>query len=158
MVRADFFARLCCIASERMETNASSIEYTHRVLRFIQPVSMCDMSLTDLLGELQRDPWPVPQGKRPLRSTGAALSVALGLLEVCDPVRVRSSSSSRYLQALYPNTGARLMLFIAGPCTRGPGIVIDEELKHTIRSHHDIEKDGAKYMKRAIKVSDSPNH
>lgn len=40
------------------------------------------MNLTDLLGELQRDPWPVPQGKRPLRSTGVALSVAVGLLEV----------------------------------------------------------------------------
>lgn len=40
------------------------------------------MSLTDLLGELQRDPWPVQQGKRALRSTGAALSIAIGLLEV----------------------------------------------------------------------------
>jgi hypothetical protein len=45
------------------------------------------------------------------------------------------------------------MLFIAGPCTQGPGIIIDEEQKHTIRSHHDIEKDNAKYMKRAIKVT-----
>lgn len=42
----------------------------------------CDFSLTDLLGELQRDPWPVAQGKRPLRSTGVALSIAVGLLEV----------------------------------------------------------------------------
>lgn len=51
--------------------------------RFLQPVHRCDMSLTDLLGELQRDPWPVPQGKRSLRSTGVALSIAVGLLEVC---------------------------------------------------------------------------
>ncbi|CAF0777901.1 unnamed protein product [Adineta ricciae] len=102
--------------------------------KFIQPVSVCDMSLTDLLGELRPDPWPVSQAKRSLRSTGAALSVATGLLE-----------------ALYPNTGARLMLFIAGPCTQGPGMIIDEELKHTIRSHHDIETDNAKYMKKAIK-------
>ncbi|CAF0817521.1 unnamed protein product [Didymodactylos carnosus] len=106
--------------------------------KFIQPVSTCDMSLTDLLGELQRDPWPVPQGRRPLRSTGSALSIAVGLLET-----------------LYPNTGARIMLFIAGPCTQGPGIVIDEELKHTIRSHHDIEKDNAKYMKKAVKFYES---
>ncbi|UJR26099.1 hypothetical protein I4U23_007445 [Adineta vaga] len=106
--------------------------------KFIQPLSACDMSLTDLLGELQRDPWPVSQGKRPLRSTGAALSVATGLLET-----------------LYPNTGARIMLFIAGPCTQGPGIIIDEELKHTIRSHHDIETDNAKYMKKAIKFYES---
>lgn len=51
-------------------------------LRFLQPVHKIDMNLTDLLGELQRDPWPVPQGKRPLRSTGVALSIAVGLLEV----------------------------------------------------------------------------
>lgn len=50
--------------------------------RFLQPVHKCDYSLTDLLGELQRDPWPVAQGKRPLRSTGVALSIAVGLLEV----------------------------------------------------------------------------
>lgn len=40
------------------------------------------MNLTDLLGELQRDPWPVTQGKRPLRSLGVAMSIAVGLLEV----------------------------------------------------------------------------
>ena len=50
--------------------------------RFLQPVQKIDMNLTDLLGELQRDPWPVPQGKRPLRSSGVALSIAVGLLEV----------------------------------------------------------------------------
>lgn len=54
------------------------------VFRFLQPVHKVDMNLTDLLGELQRDPWPVPQGKRPLRSTGVALSIAVGLLEVKD--------------------------------------------------------------------------
>jgi protein transport protein SEC23 len=92
------------------------------------------MNLTDLLSELQRDPWPVPQGKRPLRSTGAALSIAIGLLE-----------------ALYPNCGARIMTFIGGPCTQGPGMIADEELKFPIRSHHDIDKDNVKYMKKAIK-------
>lgn len=50
--------------------------------RFLQPIHKIDMNMTDLLGELQRDPWPVTQGKRPLRSTGVALSVAVGLLEV----------------------------------------------------------------------------
>ena len=38
--------------------------------KFLQPVHKCDMALTDLLGELQRDPWPITTGKRPLRSTG----------------------------------------------------------------------------------------
>jgi len=40
------------------------------------------MDLTDLLGELQTDPWPVAADKRPYRSTGAALSIAISLLEV----------------------------------------------------------------------------
>ena len=40
------------------------------------------MDLTDLLGELQTDPWPVAADKRPLRSTGTALSIAVSLLEV----------------------------------------------------------------------------
>lgn len=60
--------------------------------RFLQPVHKCDMSLTDLLGELQRDPWPVPTGKRPLRSTGVALSIAIGLLEVWSPLYINLST------------------------------------------------------------------
>lgn len=102
--------------------------------RFLQPVHKCDMVLTDLLGELQHDPWPVSQGKRPLRSTGVALSIAVGLLE-----------------CTYPNTGARIMLFVGGACTQGPGMVVDDELKNPIRSHHDIEKDACKFMKKAMK-------
>jgi len=102
--------------------------------RFLQQVQKCDMYLTDLLGELQRDPWPIPQGKRPLRSTGAALSIAVGLLECA-----------------FPNTGARIMLFAGGACSQGPGMVVNDDLKQPIRSHHDIDKDNAKFMKKATK-------
>ncbi|XP_045443685.1 protein transport protein Sec23A isoform X4 [Pipistrellus kuhlii] len=102
--------------------------------RFLQPVQKIDMNLTDLLGELQRDPWPVPQGKRPLRSSGVALSIAVGLLE-----------------CTFPNTGARIMMFIGGPATQGPGMVVGDELKTPIRSWHDIEKDNAKYVKKGTK-------
>ncbi|EEC12100.1 protein transport protein sec23, putative [Ixodes scapularis] len=109
--------------------------------RFLQPVHKCDMSLTDLLDSLQRDPWPVSQGKRPLRSTGVALSIAVGLLE-CS----------------YPNTGARIMLFTGGPCTQGPGMIVGDELKYTIRSHHDISKDNCKNMRRAIKHYEALAH
>uniref|UniRef100_A0A8D3ECJ3 Protein transport protein SEC23 n=1 Tax=Scophthalmus maximus TaxID=52904 RepID=A0A8D3ECJ3_SCOMX len=101
---------------------------------FLQPVHRVDMNLTDLLGELQRDPWPVPQGKRPLRSTGVALTVAVGLLE-----------------GTFPNTGARVMLFIGGPPTQGPGMVVGDELKTPIRSWHDIQKDNARHLKKATK-------
>lgn len=102
--------------------------------RFIQPIQQCEFVLTSILEELQRDPWPVQAQKRPLRSTGAALSIASGLLESC-----------------FPNTGARIMLFCGGPCTQGPGMVVGHELKEAMRSHHDIEKDHAKHMKKAAK-------
>lgn len=108
------------------------------VNKFLQPVQMCDINITDILGELQRDPWPVPQGKRALRSTGVALSIAVGLLE-----------------CTYPNAGGRIMLFIGGPCSQGPGQVVNDDLREPIRSHHDIHKDNAKYMKKAIKHYDA---
>uniref|UniRef100_A0AAX7UFX9 Protein transport protein SEC23 n=1 Tax=Astatotilapia calliptera TaxID=8154 RepID=A0AAX7UFX9_ASTCA len=106
--------------------------------KFLQPVQKIDMNLTDLLGELQRDPWPVTQGKRPLRSLGVAMSIAVGLLE-----------------CTFPNTGARIMTFIGGPATQGPGMVVGDELKTPIRSWHDIEKDNTKFMKKATKHYES---
>lgn len=45
------------------------------------------------------------------------------------------------------------MTFIGGPATQGPGMVVGDELKIPIRSWHDIEKDNAKFMKKATKVS-----
>ncbi|XP_049596991.1 protein transport protein Sec23A isoform X1 [Syngnathus scovelli] len=106
--------------------------------RFLQPVQKVDMNLTDLLGELQRDSWPVVQGKRPLRSLGVAMSIAVGLLE-----------------CTFPNTGARIMTFVGGPATHGPGMVVGDELKTPIRSWHDIEKGNAKFMKKAAKHYES---
>ncbi|GAV00548.1 hypothetical protein RvY_11379 [Ramazzottius varieornatus] len=102
--------------------------------RFIQPVEKCRESLADVIDQLQKDPWPTTAGKRPLRATGAALGIAVSLLEAC-----------------FPNTGARAMLFIGGPCTQGPGMVVGEELKIPIRSHHDIVKENAPFLKKATR-------
>jgi len=102
--------------------------------RFLQPVQECEMMLQDILADLRRDPWPIATGKRALRASGAALSIAVGLLEAC-----------------YPNTGARILEFLGGACSHGPGMVVDDDFKNPIRSHHDIEKDTCKFMKKAIK-------
>ncbi|KAF5389531.1 hypothetical protein D9757_004207 [Collybiopsis confluens] len=99
-----------------------------------RPAQQCEFQLTGILESLQRDPWPVANDKRALRCTGVALSVAIGLLETT-----------------YPNTGARIMLFSGGPATEGPGMVVSNELKEPIRSHHDIDRDSAKHYKRAMK-------
>ena len=47
------------------------------------------------------------------------------------------------------------MLFIGGPCTLGPGMVVGPEKKEFIRAHHDIIKDNAvaKYLSKAQKVN-----
>ena len=102
------------------------------VSRFLLPVSQCEYQLTGILEQLQRDPWPVPSDKRAQRCTGAALGVAVGLLETT-----------------YQNTGARIMLFCGGPATQGPGQVVAPELRERIRSHHDIEKDNVRFFRRA---------
>ena len=93
------------------------------------------MNLTDLISALQPDSWPVPDGRRPDRSTGSALSVAIGLLE-----------------CTYPNVGARIMMFVGGPATQGPGMVVSNDLHETIRTHHDMDKENCRYMKKALKV------
>lgn len=43
------------------------------------------------------------------------------------------------------------MMFIGGAASQGPGMVVNDDLKEPIRSHHDIEKDNAPYLKKAIK-------
>ncbi|CAB3396773.1 unnamed protein product [Caenorhabditis bovis] len=106
--------------------------------KFLQPISECDESINDLIDQITVDRWPVPQGHRPLRATGAALAVAVTLLESC-----------------FPNTGARIMTFIGGACTHGPGAVVGEELKNPIRSWHSIKEDNAPFMKKATKFYDS---
>ena len=95
--------------------------------RFLQPVSACGAALDALLGELQADSWPVPAAHRAVRATGAALAIAVSLLE-----------------CTYQTTGARVMLFMGGPCTHGAGLVVDDDLRNVIRSHKDILKDEAR--------------
>ena len=114
-------------------------QYLGAGARFLLPVSSCEWQLTNALEQLQKDPWPVANDKRPLRCTGVALSVAVGLLE-----------------SSFANTGARIMLFAGGPGTEGPGMVVGPELREPIRSHHDIERDNIKYYKKATKVRLSP--
>lgn len=104
------------------------------------PVKDCEFVLTSILENLQRDPWPVADDKRPERCTGVAMSVAVGLLETT-----------------FPNTGARMMLFSGGAASEGPGMVVSNELREPIRSHHDIEKESAKHYKKATKVKYSSN-
>ena len=105
---------------------------------FLLPVQDAELTLTTILEQLQVDAWVVGPGKRPERCTGVAMAIAVSVLE-----------------ATFPNSGGRIMLFAAGPCTVGPGTVVGTELKEMLRSHNDLEKDHAKHFKKAVKHYDA---
>lgn len=111
---------------------AAGLNPAKNISKFMKPASQIETVVTSILEQVGKNTWPTQAGRRPLRAVGAALSVAINILEIS-----------------YPNSAARIMLFLGGPCTVGPGIIVDDDLKNTIRTHHDIEKDNAKYMKKA---------
>ncbi|GAB4862048.1 Protein transport protein S23 C [Ancistrocladus abbreviatus] len=104
------------------------------ISRFLLPASDCGFALNSLLEELQKDPWGVPADERAARCTGTALSVAAHLLGTC-----------------VPGSGARIMAFIGGPSTEGPGAIVSKSLSEPIRSHKDLDKDSAPHYHKAVK-------
>ncbi|KAA8498136.1 Protein transport protein SEC23 [Porphyridium purpureum] len=101
--------------------------------RFLQPLSESEFILTSLLENTKPDPWPVPAQERARRATCTALSIAVGLLENS-----------------HANFGARIELLVGGPCTVEPGKVAGLKLDDILRSHNDIEKEQAPYVKKAL--------
>lgn len=101
---------------------------------FLLPMSECEFNFTTALEELQPCSFPVVPGHRPRRATGAAIAIATGLLEGC-----------------LPNAGARIMVFVAGPTTTGPGMIVDTDLEKSIRTHQDLLNDNSPYYKKACK-------
>lgn len=103
----------------------------------MRSVSDCEFAINSLLDELQRDSFPVSSDQRPARCTGAALKVAAGMLAACSP-----------------ETGARIISFVGGPCTEGPGLIVSKDLTDPIRSHKDLVKDSAAHFNKAVKFYD----
>ncbi|CAD6253755.1 unnamed protein product [Miscanthus lutarioriparius] len=143
------------IAGARNGLSAESIA------RFLLPASECEFVLNSVIEELQKDPWPVPADKGSSRCTGVALSVAASLLGVC-----------------VPGSGARIMAFVGGPSTEGPGsesynlnhekgvfqilvtlphrpaataMIVSKSLSEPIRSHKDLDKGSAPLYNKAVK-------
>ena len=110
-----------------------SIAISPSAFRFLMPVEQAEFAISTLFEQLERDPWPVEADKRPARATGAALSIALSVLESC-----------------VPQSGARVLLFSSGPATIGPGMIVGRELKENIRAHKDLVTDSGKYYRKAV--------
>eukprot|EP00268_Persea_americana_P036418 TRINITY_DN3589_c1_g1_i1.p1 TRINITY_DN3589_c1_g1~~TRINITY_DN3589_c1_g1_i1.p1 ORF type:complete len:801 (-),score=119.10 TRINITY_DN3589_c1_g1_i1:489-2891(-) len=98
---------------------------------FLLPVSECEFSFTTAVEEICSLAQAVP-GHRPQRSTGVAISTAVGLLE-------------GYL----PSAGGRVMVFTSGPATLGPGMVVETDLGKAIRSHQDLINCRAPYFEKS---------
>lgn len=102
--------------------------------RLFQPLVQVEEELINIFESLTPDPWPVRHGDRSVRSTGSAINIATAILGQC-----------------FAGFGARIFLFVGGLCTSEPGLIVNKELKEPIRSHSDIDKDNAKYYKKAVK-------
>lgn len=119
-------------SNANLQGSRGSISGNPSSFRFLMPVEQAEYAVSTLFEQLSRDPWPVDGDKRSARATGAALSIALSVLESC-----------------VPQTGARVLLFASGPCTVGPGMIVGRELKESIRAHKDLVTDTAKYFRKA---------
>lgn len=96
---------------------------------FLIPVGEYEFSITTAIEDLHTSTHVIP-GHRPFRSTGAAISVALGLLEGCSV-----------------NMGSRIMVFTSGPATIGPGMIVNTDFSNAIRTHRDINSGSAAHSR-----------
>ncbi|XP_024962904.1 protein transport protein SEC23-like [Cynara cardunculus var. scolymus] len=87
---------------------------------FVLPVSECEFNITTAIEDIHESS-PLTPGHRSPRCTGAAILVAVGLLEGCSTT-----------------TGSHIMVFTSGPATMGPGLVVSQDLNQSIRTHRDI--------------------
>ncbi|EAX95350.1 Sec23/Sec24 trunk domain containing protein [Trichomonas vaginalis G3] len=89
----------------------------------IVPAKQAEDMLNNLVDRLEVDKLPIPKDERMQRCTGAALSIAVTLLE-----------------AVCPLIGGQIFLFTSGPITKGPGTMATLKRGEPVRQHSDIEK------------------
>ena len=83
------------------------------------PITECEDKLIATIEELEPDSYVYPRDLREKRCTGAAFQVAISLLHEI-------------------GINTRFIATLGGPCTVGPGKVVDLPHKKTIRSFVDI--------------------
>lgn len=101
--------------------------------RFLIKKSECKEFFYDTIKKLQRDPFPVLPAFKPIRCTGAAISLAVSLLETN-----------------FNNCSAKYLLFTQGPCTFGPGTVTSVKYKEKGKNDY-IDENDSVYNNSALK-------
>ncbi|KAG8370330.1 hypothetical protein BUALT_Bualt14G0105600 [Buddleja alternifolia] len=107
---------------------------------FLLPMSECEFNIMTAIEDIHSSPLVKP-GHRPIRSTGVAISVAVGLLEGC-----------------LINTGSRVMVFTSGPATIGPGMIVNSDLGNSIRTHRDLNHGHSSYYKKSSEFYKKISH
>jgi len=105
-------------------------QQTHN--KFLRPLSEVVTHLENIIEELPREHTAADSDHFPLRATGTALGIALGLLADS-----------------FPGQTARVIAFLAGTATIGPGMIASDDLRELARSHSDITRGKAKYLEKA---------
>ena len=93
--------------------------------KFIQPASTCYDRIVKIIGKLKPDSFQIlsqKENSRKLRCSGNALQI------------------SSLLASTFSQHGAKLVTFLGGACTFGPGAIITADKKKNFRSHADLEK------------------
>ncbi|KAK4361661.1 hypothetical protein RND71_020613 [Anisodus tanguticus] len=98
---------------------------------YLIPLSEGEFSITSAIEDIHSSP-QVMSGHRPLRATGVAVSVAVGLLEGC-----------------LVSAGSRIMIFTSGTATIGPGMIVTSDFGNAIRNQRDIGNGYAPYYKKS---------
>eukprot|EP01026_Neomeris_dumetosa_P025585 TRINITY_DN2104_c0_g2_i4.p1 TRINITY_DN2104_c0_g2~~TRINITY_DN2104_c0_g2_i4.p1 ORF type:complete len:1015 (-),score=160.46 TRINITY_DN2104_c0_g2_i4:299-3193(-) len=108
--------------------------------RFMVPFGeVGEDAITLALEDLQPDAFPTVAEHRGARCTGTALQVASSLLRGSIQVNI---------------SAVQILLFVGGPATEGPGLVVGKELDESIRAHKDLIKEEAKHWRKALKFYD----
>ena len=104
--------------------------------RFFPAISECEFNLSAIVESIEVDQKERKPRHRPLRCTGAALSVAVALSEIC-----------------MPKGGCKVCVFAGGACTDGPGKIVETDLSCHYRTHHDFDKGFGPAIQRFTKSS-----
>ncbi|MES1905654.1 MAG: Protein transport protein Sec23A [Paramarteilia canceri] len=103
--------------------------------QFFKLYSKCDLEFGYLVKSLLADSNKGNHELRPKRCAGTALNFAVSLLEI-----------------LYPNTSSKIVTFLGGPITYGPGAIASEIKSKHLRQYLDIRKGSASLTTSALQV------
>jgi protein transport protein SEC23 len=95
-----------------------------------------DSNFMNRVENLSTDRYRVQLGRRPLRCTGTAVHAATVLASSLVPGQ---------------NVSTKIVLFVSGAATIGPGKIVSSELSDAIRCHRELSHNDVPYFGKAVK-------